>query len=76
MLSHEEAPSDTPAADPEAPEPAPGASSVGESTTRRGEDVVEREGKEPGRVDTGREDTPAGRPTGTSTRRDTTGINP
>lgn len=48
---------------------------VGESMSRRGEDVAEYEGKEPGRVDAGVEDE-AARPTGTSDARDTTGVDP
>jgi hypothetical protein len=47
---------------------------VGETTTRSGEDVVKGEGKEPGREDTGHD--ASGRPTGTSTARDTSGVNP
>ncbi|MCU1531965.1 MAG: hypothetical protein JWO49_1536 [Arthrobacter sp.] len=47
---------------------------VGESTTRRGEDVVKEEGQEPGREETGKEATPAGRPVGESTPRDSTGV--
>ncbi len=49
---------------------------VGESTTRHGEDLVDAEGKEPGRQDTGTDDTPGQRPTGTSTARDATGVDP
>jgi hypothetical protein len=51
-----------------------GASAV-ESVTRRGEEMIELDGKEAGRFDTG----PKGatqRPTGKSTPRDMTGINP
>ncbi len=40
----------------------------------KGEEQVENEGKEPGRHDTGEDG--RGRPTGTSTARDSTGINP
>ena len=47
---------------------------VGESTTRRGEDVVKEEGKEPGREDTGTHPTPAERPTGESSPRDSTAV--
>ena len=47
---------------------------VGESTTRRGEDVIKEEGKEPGRKDTGTHPTPAERPTGESSPRDSTGV--
>ena len=49
---------------------------VGESTTRRGEDVVKEEGTEPGREETGTDATPAGRPSGESSPRDATGVNP
>jgi hypothetical protein len=49
---------------------------VGESTTRRGEDVIKEAGKEPGRIDTGTDDSPAHRPTGESTLRDRTSITP
>jgi hypothetical protein len=49
---------------------------VGESIGRRGEDIVKQEGKEPGRVDTGTDGSYADRPTGTSTARDRTGIDP
>jgi hypothetical protein len=48
---------------------------AGQSTGRRGEDMIERDGKDAGRQDTG----PKGksqRPTGTSTARDVTGVNP
>lgn len=53
-------------------------SGVGESTTRSGEDVskAHREGKEPGRDDTGTTADPAQRPTGRSTDRDQTGVDP
>ncbi|MET4095044.1 hypothetical protein [Arthrobacter sp. UYCu712] len=49
---------------------------VGESTTRRGEDVVKQEGSEPGREETGTDPTQAARPTGESSPRDSTGVNP
>ena len=49
---------------------------VGESTTRRGEDVIKEEGKEAGREDTGTDAGPAARPTGESSPRDATGIEP
>jgi hypothetical protein len=42
--------------------------------TRKGEEIVQDEGKEPGREETGK--TGVGRPTGESTARDSTGINP
>jgi hypothetical protein len=48
---------------------------VGDSTGRRGEDITGQDGKEAGRQDTG----PMGksqRPTGTSTARDMTGVDP
>ncbi|WP_028279324.1 hypothetical protein [Arthrobacter sp. H5] len=47
---------------------------VGESTSGRGEDVIEKEGKEEGRIETGTKDSPAGRPTGESTGRDASGV--
>jgi hypothetical protein len=47
---------------------------VGESTTRRGEDAI-AEGKEPGRHD-GSAQGESQRPTGTSTARDSTGVDP
>jgi hypothetical protein len=52
----------------EAPEPVhhPGA--------RRGEEIKEEDGKEAGRIDTGTSG--AGRPTGESTARDSTRVNP
>ena len=49
---------------------------VGESTTRRGEDVVKEEGTEAGREDTGTDARPAERPTGESSPRDSTGVKP
>ncbi len=48
---------------------------VGESTTRRGEDVADEEGKEPGRYD-GAPQGESQRPTGSSTARDSTGVDP
>jgi hypothetical protein len=42
--------------------------------TRKGEGIVQEEGKEPGRHDKG--ETGAGRPAGGSTGRDSTSINP
>lgn len=41
---------------------------------RKGEQIRQEDGKEPGRIDT--DDTGAGRPTGESTGRDSTRINP
>lgn len=49
---------------------------VGVSTGRRGEDIADKDGKEAGRSDGEPDDTPGGRPTGTSDNRDVTGINP
>jgi hypothetical protein len=48
---------------------------VGESTTRRGEDIVKDEGQEPGREMLGTKGE-SNRPYGTSTARDATGVNP
>jgi len=48
-----------------------GASSVGESVGRSGEDMVEDDGKEPGRFDHASDDD-TGRPSGGSTERDST----
>ena len=74
MLSDEPPPKEPSKNDP-APNPAEDAADdVGESVTRHGEDIVKDEGKEPGRKDTGTSG--AGRPTGTSTPRDQTGVNP
>ena len=42
--------------------------------TRKGEDIKDKDGKEPGRQDSGT--TGAGRPSGSSTARDSTAINP
>jgi len=52
-----------------------GPQNVGKSTTRRGEDVLKREGKEPGRYET-EEKGSSGRPAGKSTLRDQTSVNP
>jgi hypothetical protein len=54
--------------------PDPAAEGVGESTTRRGEDVKEQEGTE-GREDLGTKG-PAQRPYGKSSQEETTGVNP
>lgn len=48
---------------------------VGESIAHRGENMIEEEGKEPGRFDTGTQG-PTNRPVGKSTARDSTGIDP
>ncbi len=55
-------------------DPVSGTEHVGESMTRRGEDVAKEE-HEPGRHSTGTDGTPANRPTGESTGRDVTGVN-
>ena len=47
---------------------------VGKSTTGRGEEVVKKEGKEPGRYET--EEKGTGRPAGKSTLRDQTSVAP
>ena len=71
---NDEAPPEEPAPNPSGgSSPAEGTEDVGESVTRRGEDIVDDDGKEPGRIDTGTEG-PTDRPTGTSTERDATGI--
>jgi hypothetical protein len=49
---------------------------VGESVARRGEDMIKHHGKEAGRHDTGIDDTAAERPTGGSTERDRSGVDP
>jgi hypothetical protein len=49
---------------------------IGESVERRGENASRADGKEAGREDTGTDDTAAQRPTGTSTARDVTGVDP
>jgi hypothetical protein len=48
---------------------------VGESVAHHGENMIEEEGKEPGRYDTG-VDEKTGRPYGKSTARDATGVDP
>jgi hypothetical protein len=75
MLSGDDPPVDPPVNDPEPPGEVGGASKVGESTTRRAEDIAKEEAKESGRDDAGTEGG-AGRPTGTSTARDSTGVDP
>jgi hypothetical protein len=42
----------------------------------KGEEVLDRDGREPGRAQTGHDETPAGRPHGTSSARDDTGVDP
>jgi hypothetical protein len=51
------------------------AENAGQSTAARGEDIMDRDGKEAGRQDTGTQGA-SQRPTGTSTARDVTGVNP
>lgn len=51
-----------------------GPENVGKSISGRGEDVVKKEGKEPGRYE--EEEEGADRPVGKSTLRDQTGVNP
>lgn len=76
MLNDEEAPV-TEAPNEDVPsDPATGTSDVGESVTRRGEDMVSSDGKEPGRADVGPDGSPTGREAGTSTDRDATGVDP
>jgi hypothetical protein len=48
---------------------------VGKSTTRRGEDILDRDGKEPGRYEV-EEAGGDGRPVGKSTMRDQTAVDP
>ena len=78
MLSGEDPPEDTeqPSGTSEGGTGKMAPEGVGESTSRRGEDMVDAEGKEAGREDTGTDDTPAQRPTGTSTARDASGVDP
>lgn len=73
MLSGDAPPEEPPENDPEPPGEVGGASNVGESTSASAEDIAKD--KEAGRRDTGTEGD-AGRPTGTSTDRDQTGIDP
>lgn len=71
-LTDQDPPVDPPVNDPGGSHEVGDASKVGESMTRSGEDVVGKEGKEAGRADTG--ETAEGRPTGTSSTRDSTGV--
>jgi hypothetical protein len=77
-LSGEEAPEDTvqPTGTTSGPEGEMAPEGVGESVGRRGENASRADGKEAGREDTDLDDTAAQRPTGTSTARDATGIDP
>lgn len=72
-LNDEPPPQEPPPQDLGPSRPAIGTSDVGESVTRRGEDVVEDEGKEPGRAHTGTEGATQ-RPTGESKPRDVSGV--
>jgi hypothetical protein len=70
-----EAPPVEPAVNPPSTaNPAEGTGDAGESKGRSGEEIVGKDGKEPGREDTGQ--SPSGRPKGESDARDATGINP
>jgi hypothetical protein len=51
-------------------------SDVGSSISRSGEDIKAGEGKEAGRADTGSDGTVGDRPTGESSARDLTGVDP
>jgi hypothetical protein len=62
-------------ASPDPDDPRLPADSVGQSTSRRGEDMIDHDGKEAGRQDTGTAG-PSQRPTGTSTARDVTSVDP
>jgi hypothetical protein len=48
---------------------------VGESIAHRGENMIDEEGKEPGRFDEGTQG-PTNRPVGSSSSRDSTGVDP
>jgi hypothetical protein len=74
MLSGEPPPREPETNEPEPPGEVGGASKVGESVTRRAEEVAAGT-KEPGRADSGTEG-PAGRPAGTSSARDATSVDP
>ncbi|MGI8662178.1 MAG: hypothetical protein ACR2LQ_03085 [Acidimicrobiales bacterium] len=73
QLNDEQPPKEPPQNEPGPSKEVGGASSVGESVNRRGEDLVDKDGKEPGRHDTGT-DEGTGRPVGESTSRDRTGV--
>jgi hypothetical protein len=73
QLNDDEPPQEPPTNEPGGSSPAKGTDDVGKSTARRGEEMVENDGKEAGREDTGTEG-PTDRPTGESTKRDVTGI--
>ncbi len=63
-----------PGSDAEQPDAAMAPEGVGESISRRGEDVVGDDGKEAGRSEEGTDDREAQRPVGSSDNRDQTGI--
>ncbi len=73
MLTDQPPPREPEQNDPDPPGEAGEPGSVGESVTARAEEVARD--KEPGRVDTGPEGE-AERPTGTSSARDATGVDP
>lgn len=52
----------------------PGTGPAHQPGTRKGEEMTDKAGKEPGHHDTG--DSHANRPSGTSTARSSTGVNP
>jgi hypothetical protein len=72
-----ESPADEqPARDDEVTSDAPkSAAGVGESSSRRGEDIVDEDGKEAGRRDSGTKSA-SERPVGVSDARDSTGVDP
>lgn len=77
QLAGQPAPQDTvqPVGNTEAGEPEQAPPGVGESMSRRGEDIAEHEGKERGRKDTGSRGE-SDRPTGESDADDATGVDP
>src|SRR4051812_26070515 len=75
QLNDEAPPKDKGQNNPDSPTAAAGSAAVGDSTTRRGEDIKAADGKEPGRADTGTKGA-SERPTGTSDGRDSTGVDP
>ncbi len=72
QLEGEPAPTTPPANPSGGSTPAPGTDDVGESVTRPGEDIAERDGKEPGRADSGT--SASGRPKGESDERDASSV--
>jgi hypothetical protein len=74
MLEGEDPPVEPAQNDPGGSSPAPGTDDVGESPSRGGEeDASDDSGQEAGRTDTG-DDSGTGRPAGTSTGRDASGV--